>query len=263
MPALTPLRIFWVLLRHEFVKGFKEPLFFIALLCLLILPFPVRMAYGGDFMLMGRTVGESYRLMVAMIGGYSLVAFLSSVYALCLCMDRFGSGFLRNNDLLILSRPVGRLPFLAAKITALFLNAYFYCCLGFFWLWSELLVMGVSGVYKLLFLLFPLALNLACLIAIYFALRSFLSNFLVFFLWLIALPMLFFTGLWHCYADSLNSTLGIFLWLPQIGGLHAWALGIVHPLLQREIATKAILNMVLWLLGSLTLGIFVFNKKKL
>ena len=58
---MRALKIYFVLLRHEFQSGLRGPLFWIALVCLLVLSLPVRMAYGGEFMLMGRAVDDSAR----------------------------------------------------------------------------------------------------------------------------------------------------------------------------------------------------------
>jgi hypothetical protein len=263
MRPLSPLRTFSVLVRHEFAGGFKGPLFWIALACLFVLPLPVRMAYGGEIMILGRTVGESYRLAVALVGGFSVLMFFSTLYTLCLCLERTGSHYLRSNDLLILARATGRFPFYAAKLASVFLNAFLYGALGLIGLWEELSRIGASGATRLFPLLLPLGMNLACLIAVYFFLRNFFRNFLIFFLWLIALPVLFLAGLWHCYADPLKGGLRVFLWLPQLGGLHAWALGAVHPALDRPEADWALLNVGLWTAVAFTAGALIFLRKRL
>jgi hypothetical protein len=185
------------------------------------------------------------------------------LYALSLCLERSGFHYLRDNDVLVLARSVGRVPFYAAKVGAVFLNAGVYATVGFLWLWQELVRIGASGVAKLLALLLPLALTLACVIAVYFALRNLLRNFLIFFLWLLALPLFFFAGLWHCYADSLKGGLRTLLILPQFGGLHAWALGVVLPSLYRPEADWAPVNMILWSLAAFAVGLAIFLRKKL
>ncbi len=261
MRSLSPLRIFAVLTWREFLAGFRGPLFWIAVACLLALPLPVRMAYGGDIVIMGRPVSDTSRLAVALGGGYSLLLFFATLYALCLCLERTGSHYLRSNDLLILARSVGRLPFYAAKLTGVYLNALLYGLIGFFWLWEELAHIGASESWRLLVLLFSMGLTLACLIAVYFTLRNLFGNFLIFFVWLLALPVLFLAGLWHAYLEPLQTGMRVFLWLPQFGVLHAWALNAVHPTVVVPIAS--VLNVIVWTAASLVSGVAVFLRKRL
>jgi len=257
------MKNYFVLMRFEFQSGLRGPLFWIALICLLSLSLPIRMAYGGEFVLMGRAVDDSSRLAVALTVGYSVLVFFTTLYALCLCLERAGFHYLKQNDILVLARSVGRIPFYAAKISAAFLNAMLYGTAGLLWMWVELTRIGVPGGGRLFLLALPLALNLACVIAVYFALRNFLGNFLIFFVWLAMLPALFLTGLLHAYVDSLKAGLKIFLWLPQLGGLHAWALGVAHPALARPDSAWTLFGVAGWTVFAACFGAWVFGRKRL
>jgi len=138
-----------------------------------------------------------------------------------------------------------------------------YGTLGLLFLWEELFRVGAAQSGRLLFLLLPLGLTVACIITVYFSLRNFLGNFLIFFIWLVALPVFFLTGLWHYYADTLNGNFRFLLLLPQLGGLHAWAMGMIHSSLERPQTSWALLNVVCWMLATLTLGSVVFMRKRL
>lgn len=105
-----------------------------------------------------------------------------------------------------------------------------------------------------------------CLVTLYFFMRHFLSNFLLFFLWLLLLPIIYVVNLWHYYGGALRAGTdpgSILGWLPQFGGMHAYSLGIIDDTFLRKDAWLALVNGALWTLLALVCGVLLFNRKKL
>ena len=254
------------MLGFEIIPALKGPLLWAALGSLLLLLLPVRFLSLGEFSVNGQPVGQAYRLIYVLAVGYSTVVFLTTLFTLCLCLDRTGPHYLRNNDLLVLSRAVGRPAFYLAKMASVLLPSLVFAALGLTVLWEELFRVAGVNVYRILLLILPLALSMACLVSLYFLMRNFLGNFMIFFLWLLLLPILYVANLWKYYGGALRegsahfSVVGL---LPQFGGLHAHALGMVHDFFRRDESWQAMGNGALWTALALAAGLLVFSRKRL
>ena len=125
MSAGPSMRLRAVLL-FELAPVIKGPLLWAALASLIVLVVPIRYIMVGDIYNNGELVGKALRLNYVVAIGYSTIVFLTTLFALCFCLDRAGNHYLRNNDLLILSRNVGRPAFYLAKIASVFMPALAY-----------------------------------------------------------------------------------------------------------------------------------------
>lgn len=254
------------LLLFELMPSFKGPLLWAAAAGLVLLVFPVRILSMGEFTVNGQPIGQEVRLPVALAIGQSLIVFLTTLVALCLCLDRTGAHFLRNNDLLVLSRPLGRPSFYLAKLVSVLAPALLYGLLAIALFWEELWRTSGINIYALFPFFLPMALGITCLAALYFLMRNFLGNFMIFFLWLLVLPVIYFANLWRYFAGSLREgapqvpVLGL---LPQFGGLHAHSLGMVNDYFAREDTWRAVANCGIWTVLALALGLWLFNRKRL
>jgi hypothetical protein len=254
------------ILVFELIPSLKGPLLWAALASLILMLLPVRMLFVGDFSVNGQPVGQPFRLIYVLAVGYSTIVFLTTLFTLCLCLDRTGPHYLRNNDLLILSRAVGRPVFYLAKLGAVLIPSLAYAFLALCLFWEELYRIAGVNLYRIFLLIFPLALSMLCLISLYLLMRNFLGNFMIFFLWLLFLPVIYVGNLWRYYGGALREgaprvpLLGM---LPQFGGIHAHSLGMVHDFFRRDETWQALANGTLWAAVSLATGILLFSRKRL
>jgi hypothetical protein len=113
----------------------------------------------------------------------------------------------------------------------------------------------------------PLWLSLACLVCLYFLMRNYMGNFIIFFLWLLLLPFIYLGNGWRYFApEAWREGVPAFFslsWLPQIGGLHIHALGRVGAMAPVEHTWAAMLNCGAWTLGAALLGAWLFSRKRL
>jgi hypothetical protein len=254
------------MLAFEMVPTLKGPLPWAALAGLILFETWLRFLMSGSFSFNGKVVGQLDRLVFVAAFGYSGIPFLATLLTLSLCLDRTGAHYLRNNDLLALSRGVGRMSFYLAKIAGVLVPVLVYslAALGIFWL--ELYRNAGVNLYRIFLLIFPLALGLACLVSIYFLMRNFLGNFMIFFLWLLLLPVIYVSNLWHYYAGVLREGVpqAPFLgFLPQFGGIHAHSLGMIHDFYRRDGTWHALAGGGVWTVLALAAGLWVFTKKRL
>lgn len=251
----------------ELVPTLKGPLLWVAFLSLGLLIIPVRFIFAGEFSVNGQLLGQELRLNYALAIGYSTITFLTTLFALCLCMERTGSHvYLRNNDLLVLARTMSRPVFYLAKLASVLIPTMIYGLLSILLFWEELYRIAGVNLFRVFFLFLPLALSMTCLVSIYFLLRHFLGNFLIFFLWLLLLPVIYVANLWHYYGGPLREGThhtSIFGWLPQFGGIHAYSLGLVGDAFLRDETWSALVNGLAWTALALILGLFIFKRKRL
>jgi hypothetical protein len=89
---------------------------------------------------------------------------------------------------------------------------------------------------------------------------------MIFFLWLLFLPVIYVVNLWRYYGNVISEAgpvarlIGM---MPQFGGVHAWSLGVVSDGLRKEYAWHALANMGLWTGVAVGAGIYLFNRKRL
>jgi hypothetical protein len=254
-------------LAFELAPSVKGPLPWAALAGLLLLGLPVRVISMGEFSFNGQLIGQESRLAYALLFGHSLIVLMTTLLTLCLCLERTGAHYLRNNDLLVLSRAVGRVSFLAAKMASVLAPSLLYGLLALGLFWAELYRSAGINHLGIFALILPLSLSMACLVCIYFLLRSFLSNFMIFFLLLLLLPVLYIANLWRYLApEALREgapqfpALGL---LPQFGGLHAHSLGMVHEAFRRPDTWAAVANCGVWTAAALAAGLWIFSRKRL
>ena len=186
MSAGPSMRLRAVLL-FELAPVIKGPLLWAALASLVVLVVPIRYIMVGDIYNNGELVGKALRLNYVVAIGYSTIVFLTTLFALCFCLDRAGNHYLRNNDLLILSRNVGRPAFYLAKIASVFIPALAYGFTAIALFWEELYRVAGVNLSNVFILIFPLGLGTLCLVSLYFLMRNFAGNFMIFFLWLLLL----------------------------------------------------------------------------
>ncbi|MDQ3000149.1 MAG: hypothetical protein M3Y08_02635 [Fibrobacterota bacterium] len=250
----------------EMAPAWKGPLLWAALASLIILVVPIRYIMVGDIYNNGDLVGKALRLNYVVAIGYSTIVFLTTLFTLCFCLDRTGTHYLRNNDLLILSRAVSRPAFYLAKMASVLIPAVAYGFLALALFWEELYRVAGVNVSSIFTLIFPLSLSMVCLVSLYFLMRNFLGNFMIFFLWMLLLPVIYVANLWRYYAGFLGEG-GIFTnvinLMPQFGGIHAWSLGKVSDFFLREETWRALANCGLWSALAIVSGLFVFSKKRL
>jgi hypothetical protein len=254
------------LLAFELMPTLKGSMPWAALAGLLLFEAWLRFLMSGSFAFNGKAVGQIDRLVFVAAFGYSGIPFLATLLTLSLCLDRTGAHYLRNNDLLVLARGVGRKRFYLAKIGGVLapVLAYSAIALGMFWI--ELYRNAHVNLYSVFLLILPLSLSLACLVSIYFLMRNFLGNFMIFFLWLLLLPVVYVSNLWHYYAGVLREGVpqAPFLgFLPQFGGIHAHSLGMIHDFYRRDGTWHALVGGSVWTVLALIAGMWVFSKKRL
>ena len=255
------------LLVFELMPSVKGPLLWAALGGLALLILPVRIIAMGEFSFNGQLIGQESRLAYVLLGGHSWIVFMTTLLTLCLCLDRTGAHFLRNNDLLVLSRAVGRPSFYLAKMASVLAPSLLYGLLALTLFWEELYRNAGVNLWRVFALFLPLSLSMACLASLYFLLRNFLGNFMIFFLWLFLLPILYVGNLWRYLAPAALRegapqfpVLGL---LPQFGGIHAYSLGMVHDAYRGPDAWLALVKCGLWTAAAVAAGVWIFSRKRL
>jgi hypothetical protein len=251
--------------RYEWRQAWRNVLTWAAIACLVSIPLAMSLVFTGTIQQNGHPVAEKVRLTYAMVVGLTLVNFLSTLYVLCLCLERTGSSYLKHNDILILARALPRPAFWCAKFFGLVIPGLMYSLAGVLVLAADLLRRGAGFFPNLLLSEIPIALGLALIAGLYLALRNHFGNFLIFFLWLLALPVIYVGDLWHIYGGFLRDgpRFGLLTLLPQLGGLHSVALGWAHFTLWREGAFLILVNGSLWLIAALAMGTVIFTRKRL
>ncbi|HKP95699.1 MAG TPA: hypothetical protein VJ385_08075 [Fibrobacteria bacterium] len=265
MSAGPSMRLRAVLL-FELAPVLKGPLPWAALASLMLLAVPIRYIMVGDIHVNGELVGQALRLNYVVAIGYSTIVFLTTLFTLCFCLDRTGPHYLRNNDLLILSRAVGRPHFYLAKMVSALIPSLAFGILAVALFWEELYRVAGVNLSRVFILILPLGLSMLCLVSLYFLMRNFLGNFMIFFLWLLLLPVIYVANLWRYYAGVLRDSgplADLINMLPQFGGVHAWSLGTVSDFFLRSESWHALANVALWSLVATVTGLFVFLKKRL
>lgn len=254
-------------LAFELAPSVKGPLLWAALGGLALLALPVRIIAMGEFSFNGQLIGQESRLAYVLFGGHSWIVFMTTLLTLCLCLDRTGAHYLRNNDLLVLSRSVGRNSFYMAKMASVLVPSLLYGLLALGLFWEELYRNAGVNLYGVFALFLPLSLSMICLTSLYFLLRNFLGNFMIFFLWLFLLPIIYVGNMWRYFAPTALRegvpqfpVLGL---LPQFGGIHAHSLGMVHEAYRREDTWMALVNGGLWSVAAVAAGMWIFSRKRL
>lgn len=265
--SASPGKAWRSLLAFELVPAVKGPLLWAALAGLALLVLPVRIISMGEFSFNGQLIGQESRLVYVIFGGHSWIVFMTTLLTLCLCLDRTGAHYMRNNDLLVLSRSVGRVSFYLAKMASVLVPSLLYGFLALAFFWEELYRNTGVNLYRVFLLFLPLSLSMACLASLYFLLRNFLGNFMIFFLWLFLLPIIYVANLWRYLApEALREggpqfpALGL---LPQFGGIHAHSLGMVHDAFSRPDTWVSLANGAVWTVLALAAGALLFRKKRL
>jgi hypothetical protein len=240
-----------------------------ALAGLVIYDWWLRFLFGGHFTFIanGKSAAPQFDPLVFLAAlGYSGIPFIATLLTLSLCLDRTGAHYLRNNDLLVLSRGLGRVAFYLAKMASVLLPVFVYATMSLGVFWAELYRNAGVNRYQVFALILPLALALGCLTSLYFLMRNFLGNFMIFFLWLLLLPVIYVSNLWHYYAGVLREGApeAPFLgFLPQFGGMHAYSLGLINEIYRRDNAWHAIVGVGIWTVLGLGVGLWVFKRKRL
>ncbi len=262
----APVMRLRAIILFELAPTLKGPLPWAALAGLMITVIPIRFIMVGDLRVNGELVGQALRLNYVVAIGYSTIAFLATLFTLCFCLDRTGPHFLRNNDLLILSRAVGRPQFYLAKMVSVLIPSLIYESLAVILFWEELYRVAGVNLSHVFILILPLGLSMLCLVSLYFLMRNFLGNFMIFFLWLLLLPVIYVANLWGIYAGVLRES-GAFAQtinlLPQFGGIHAWSMGTVSDFFMRDQSWHALINGAVWTVAALAAGLFIFARKRL
>lgn len=260
------MRKWRALAAFELVPTLKGPLPWAALAGLVIFESWLRFLTSGTFSFNGKIFGQLDRLVIVAAFGYSGIPFLATLLTLSLCLDRTGAHYLRNNDLLALSRGVGRVSFYLAKIAGVLAPVLAYCALALGIFWLEIWRSAGVNLYRIFLLILPLSLGLLCLVSIYFLMRNFLGNFMIFFLWLLLLPVIYVSNLWHYYAGVLREgapQAPFLAFLPQFGGIHAHSLGMIHDFYRRDGTWHALAGTGVWTAIALIAGLWVFTRKRL
>lgn len=254
------------LLYFELLPVLKGPLPWAALASLVLLVIPIRIIFTGEFSVNGQQVGLDPRLNYVLAVGYSTIVFLTTLFALCLCLDRTGAHYLRNNDLLMLSRALGRPIIYLAKMASVLLPSMLYGAVALSLFWEELYRIAGVNLFRIFLLILPLSLSMACLVSLYFLMRHFLSNFMNFFIWLLLLPVIYVGNLWRYYAGMFRDGsphVPILELLPQFGGIHAYSLGLIGDKFVRDDTWHALANGSVWTAVALAAGLYVFSRKRL
>jgi hypothetical protein len=256
----------WIILRYELRQALRSVLTWAAFPCLAVIPPIIGVVFGGSIQVSGHPVGEQFRQSYAVAIGLTAVFFLATLYVLCLCLERLGSSYLRHNDILVLARSVSRPAFWLAKLSGIVIPGIIYTLLGLLFVFEEIWRHGGSWVPNILMAQFPISLGLFTIAVLFLALRNAFGNFIIFFVFLLVLPILFVGDLWSIYAGVLReaeSGLGFLSIMPQLGGLHALALGLGHPSFWRSAAVLASINTALWSVAGITIGLLGFKRKRL
>lgn len=254
-------------LAFELAPSLKGPLLWAAVVGLLLLEIPIWVVSTGQFSFNGELIGWESRLKYVLWIGHSYIALLTTLLTLCLCLDRTGPSFLRNNDLLVLSRAVGRTSFYGAKVASVLLPAMAFTAAALLLFWLELYRrMGIN--HAAVFAQFvPLTLSMACLASLYFLMRNYMGNFIIFFFWLLLLPFIYLGNGWRYFApEEWRQGVPSFFslgYLPQFGGLHIHVLGQVKAITPLEHTWVAWLNCSLWTAAALAAGVWLFGRKRL
>jgi hypothetical protein len=254
------------LLIFELVPAIKGPFLWLALFSLGLLILPVKFIFVGEFSFNGQLVGQALRLNYVLAVGYSLIVFLTTLFALSLCLDRTGNHYLRNNDLLVLARAFGRPTFYLIKIGSVLLPTIIYGIFALTLFWEELYRVAGVNLFRVFLLILPLSLSMACLISLYFLMRYFLGNFLIFFVWMLLLPVIYFGNLWRYYGGALRENvpqIPILGLLPQFGGIHAYSLGMVGDVFLRTDTWLALVSGAIWTMVALVTGLLLFRRQRL
>jgi hypothetical protein len=265
--SATPGKAWRSLLVFELLPSVKGPLLWAALGGLALLVLPVRVITMGELSFNGQIIGQESRLVYVLSVGHSWIVFMTTLLTLCLCLDRTGAHYLRNNDLLVLSRSVGRLSFYLAKMASVLVPSLLFAALALGLFWEEIYRAAGVNLWRVFTLFLPLSLSMICLTSLYFLLRNFLGNFMIFFLWLFLLPIIYVGNLWRYLApETLREgvpqfpVLGL---LPQFGGLHAHSLGMVHSAFERPDTWLSLVNCGLWAVAAALAGAWLFDRKRL
>jgi len=252
-------------LGFEIFPSLRGSFFWLALASLVLLIIPVRIIFTGEFSINGQAVGTDPRLNYVIVIGYSILVFLTTLFALALCLERTGNQYLNNHDLLILSRNVGRTSFYLTKLASVILPTVLYAFIALSLFWEELYRLAGVNLFLIFVLIFPLTLAMTCLTSLFFLLRNYLSSYMIFFICLIGLPIIYGTNLWHYYAGALRGSEPHFSFLeilPQFGGVHAYSLGLIGDQFFRGDTWHALVNIFVWTVVSLLLGLKIFSKKR-
>jgi hypothetical protein len=256
----------WVIVRYELRQALRSVLTWAALPCLAVIPPIIGVVFGGSIQVSGHPVGEQFRQSYAVAIGLTAVFFLATLYVLCLCLERLGSSYLRHNDILVLARSVSRSSFWLGKLSGIVIPGIVYTFLGLLLVVEEIWRHGGPMAPNILTAQFPMSLGLITIAVLFLALRNAFGNFIIFFVFLLVLPILFVGDLWSIYAGVLReakSGLGFLSVMPQLGGLHALALGLGHPSFWRPDAVFASVNTALWSAAGLIVGLLGFRRKRL
>jgi hypothetical protein len=262
-----PVKAWRSVLAFELAPSFKGPLVWAALVGLLLLEVPIWVVSNGQFSFNGQLIGRESRLTYVLWIGHSYIALLTTLLTLCLCLDRTGPHFLRNNDLLVLSRAVGRTTFYLAKVASVLVPSLLFTLVALGTFWLELYRQTGINHAAVFAQLPPLWLSLACLVSLYFLMRNYMGNFIIFFLWLLLLPFIYLGNIWRYFApEAWREGVPSFFslsFLPQFGGLHIHALGEVGAMGPVEHTWVAVLNGSAWTIAAAVAGAWVFSRKRL
>jgi len=255
-----------VLVGYELKQVRRNHLTWAALACLAVLPPLMSMIFGSTIQVSGHPVAGQLKQGYAVAVGLTAVHFLATLYVLCLCQERLGSSYLRQNDALVLSRSISRYAFWLGKLAGIVVPALLYTALGLILLAEEIWRHGGEFSFGILLAELPYALGLTTVASIYLAARNSFGNFLIFFGWLLILPIIYFANLWQLYSGVLREAgpqLGWLQILPQLGGVHAFAMGGAQYTLWRPAAAYSLVSVAVWLAVSLVVGAFAFHRKRL
>jgi hypothetical protein len=259
-------RILLALCRYELRQAWRNVLTWAAVGCLVLIPLSLRLVFSGSIQVNGHPLAEQIRLVYAIVIGVTLINFLSTLYVLCLALERTGSSYLKHNDILVIARSTPRMTFWMSKLAGIWIPGMAYVFAGLTLLILEIARNGSGFLPKLWFAQIPLTLGLGLIATLYLALRNTFGNFFIFFLWLLIMPVLYVVNLWQIYGGVLREAgpnLGLFAYLPQIGSLHSLALGWGHESLWRPGGAVGLINVGLWLAAGLIFGASVFRNKRL
>ena len=251
--------------RFEFHSALKGPLFWVALAALILLMLSVKGFFVADFSINGQEVSSEKRLAFSLAAAYSAVAIISVLYLLGVGLDKFGSGFLRSNDLIMLARAYPRKNFLWTKYLAVCCVGWLFLIVAIFCLWITLYIYSGFNLYRL-FLLIPVhALSLALIASMQLFLKSFMPNFATFFILGIGLPVIYSQNLYQIFFAEPRGSESSFLFLyllPRLGEVHTFGLGLVQDFFQKR-SGDAIFQVIAWGLIYLAGTTLIFQRKRL
>ncbi len=259
----SPLR---ALLFFEMKIWRQNKINFFALGALALFLFLLKSAFSGQLVMNGKAIGVEYRVIYLLAIGYSVISVLTTLYTLSLALERTGSGFLKQNDWLILARNVSRPLFYSTKLISLSLAAIAFSVISLIGFWITIYLCSGQNLYRLLWLIIPLSLSQTVLLALFLALRQYMGAFALFFGFLLTLPILYIRQLWQYYGGIMrgdNAGETVFHVLPSFGGIHAFSLGVVQDFYYRESAWISLINISLWGFVAVFMGIMSFRKKRM